>query len=64
MRNSMTFACVAALCLGLGGCYESTDVTLYEPGEYKGKSDPLLTKLKSSELQTSLERRFDGQRDR
>ncbi len=27
------------VCLLVAGCYESTDVTLHEPGVYKGKVD-------------------------
>lgn len=47
------FACVVA------GCYESPGVTVtaHEPGHYKGKVDPLLTKLKSPELQKQLQTR-------
>ncbi len=28
--------------VGLSGCWESTDITMHEPGEYKGATDPLL----------------------
>ncbi|MDT8449399.1 MAG: hypothetical protein RQ847_04425 [Wenzhouxiangellaceae bacterium] len=46
------------------GCYESADVTLYEPGIYKGRHDSLLDKLENPELRQKLDQRFDGQRDR
>lgn len=32
----------AAIAVMLTGCWEDTDVTLHEPGEYKGARDPLL----------------------
>ncbi|WP_440995796.1 hypothetical protein [Arhodomonas sp. SL1] len=51
--------------VGLSGCYEDTDVTLYEPGQYKGSSDPLLAKLRDGELRERLNRRFEQvQKDR
>jgi len=46
------------LLLALGGCYESPDATNYDPGVYKGKTDPLLAKQKRQEQQKALERRF------
>jgi hypothetical protein len=49
----------------LSGCYESPDVTLYEPGVYKGTVDPLLAKERSPEQQQRLRARFElGQTDR
>ena len=42
----------------LVGCYESPNVTLYEPGEYKGHQDPLLQKQRSAEQQQRLRQRF------
>ncbi|MBL38044.1 MAG: hypothetical protein ACNS61_04635 [Candidatus Wenzhouxiangella sp. M2_3B_020] len=56
---------IALAALALVGCYESPDVTLHEPGVYKGEQDPLVKKLANDdELQAQLEQRFDGQRDR
>lgn len=46
------------LLLALGGCYESPDATNYDPGVYKGKTDPLLAKQKREEQQKALEQRF------
>ncbi|MGD8568625.1 MAG: hypothetical protein PVJ39_11090 [Gammaproteobacteria bacterium] len=49
----------------LPGCYESTDATIYEPGVYKGETDPLLKKLRDKKFQAELEQRFKtGQTDR
>ena len=42
----------------LAGCYDDTDVTVYEPGEYKGTSDPLLKKDAEARAAT-LEERFN-----
>ena len=42
---------------GLGGCYESTDVTIHEPGEYKGAKDPLLSQ-QASARDEALNKRF------
>jgi len=54
-----------AIPLVLSGCYESTGITLYEPGVYKGKTDPLLEKLRGDKLPAELEQRFKtGQTDR
>lgn len=38
----LTAATVAMLAIGLTGCWESTEITIHEPGEYKGAADPLL----------------------
>ena len=58
-------ALIASSGLMLSACYESQDVTRYEPGVYKGKEDPLVSKLESdAELREQLDQRFDGQRDR
>lgn len=49
----------------LSGCYEDTDVTVQEPGVYKGKRDPLLEKMQTASLQGQLDDRFrSGQMDR
>jgi hypothetical protein len=50
-----------------GGCYESpTEVTLYEPGKYKGQDDPLLQQIaEDPEHHERLNRRLQqGQVDR
>lgn len=53
-----TFSLIAiGLVMGLSlvGCYESPDVTVYEPGKYKGSKDPL---LKSANRSETLQKRF------
>lgn len=60
MRISI-LALLAAASLALAGC---SDVTVYEPGVYKGKSDPLVEDLRSDELQNALAERAELQRDR
>lgn len=40
------------------GCYESTEVTQFEPGIYKGESDPLLS-TDAGERAAELEERFN-----
>lgn len=53
------------LALILAGCYESPrDVTLYEPGVYKGSDDPLMDQAAAAERERELRQRFTGQRDR
>ena len=54
-------ALLAATSLTLAGC---SDVTVYEPGVYKGASDPLVEDLRSEELRSALEERAEKQRDR
>ena len=55
-RNIMV---ILLLSLGLSGCYQSADVTLHEPGVYKGTRDPLV-KLQGSEgQQQKLKERFN-----
>ena len=51
-------ALLLASTLALAGCYEDPTPVLYEPGVYKGASDPLLDKLQSEDLQQQLEQRF------
>lgn len=63
-RRVLTAASALALAAFLSGCYEDPDVTVYDPGVYKGKDDPLLAKLEDPEFRAELDERFDGQRDR
>ena len=60
MRLS-TLALLAAGALALAGC---SDVTFYEPGVYKGKSDPLVEDLRSEELRQDLQERVNRSADR
>jgi hypothetical protein len=57
LRNIMAIA-LLALVAGLAGCYESTDVTMHEPGVYKGGKDPLVALEGNSEQQQKLKDRF------
>ncbi len=52
--------------VALSGCYEDpTDVHLYDPGVYKGASDPLLAKSGTESFTEALRERFEaGQTDR
>ena len=65
MRKLRTILVLAGMAVALGGCYEDMGVTVHEPGEYKGKKDPLVATLKQQQMQESLEQRFKtGQTDR
>jgi len=62
MRATSIVCCIAAL-IAVAGCGEP--VTVYEPGVYKGETDPLLAKQASPEQQARLQERFrTGQTDR
>ncbi len=62
----MTARAIFVLCLAavISGCYESTDVTGFEPGVYKGEADPLLSADAGERAQTLEERLNTGQTDR
>ena len=65
MRKLTTLLMLVGMAVAVSGCYEDMGVTLHEPGEYKGKKDPLVTTLKQQQMQESLEQRFKtGQTDR
>lgn len=52
---------IGAVLLGgiaLSGCWESTDVTVHTPGEYKGTPDPLLQQ-DAATRQDTLRQRFE-----
>jgi hypothetical protein len=48
-----------AAALTLSACYEDPDVTVYEPGVYKGDRDPLLAKHATPEAKETLANRFN-----
>lgn len=52
----MRFSLALLVALGLTACYESTDVTLHEPGVYKGKVDEHA--LSAEERAQVLKQRF------
>lgn len=56
---------LAFLPMSLTACAERADVTLHEPGVYKGGKDPLLAKQRNPENIETLQERFaKGQSDR
>lgn len=48
---------IAAATLVLSGCWESSDVTVHEPGKYKGRADPLMAQQGASRSD-ALNKRF------
>ncbi len=48
----------------LAGCWDSTEVTMHRPGEYMGKSDPLLRQSATTRTDTLSERFETVQTDR
>ena len=55
MRRRALLAGAPVVALGLGGCLESADVTVHEPGKYKGSVDPLLSQSSRDDV---LQKRF------
>jgi hypothetical protein len=55
-RGILAVALVIAAA-GLSGCYEDADVTVHEPGMYKGSTDPLLSQ-QASARDEALNKRF------
>lgn len=56
--RSITLAALAAATLALTGCWESSDITVHEPGKYKGATDPLLAQQGASRAD-ALKKRFE-----
>ena len=51
MKRTCCISAVFIVLVGLAGCsYESREVTLHEPGVYKGAKDPLLARQEQQEL--------------
>ena len=63
-KNVTRTAAAAVLAAGLAGCWDSTEVTVHNPGEYKGPPDPLLAQSASARAGTLNERFQRGQVDR
>jgi len=65
-RSPLALAIVVGVAsLGSAGCTERSEVTLHEPGVYKGGDDPLLAKQQDPEQIAALKERFAmGQSDR
>ena len=64
MKILIPIATVLSLTVLLGGCYESTEITNFEPGVYKGAADPLLKADSGERAQTLLNRFALVQTDR
>jgi len=56
-RGALTIAALASAVI-VSGCYESADVTVHEPGQYKGMKDPLLDAKSTAEREEVLQKRF------
>ena len=56
---------LALLAVLATGCSRATDVTVYEPGVYKGPKDPLVKMHATAEHKAQLQERISkGQADR
>ena len=64
IKNATLTAAVVVLAAGLTGCWDSTEVVVHNPGEYKGEPDPLLAQSASARAGTLNERFQHGQVDR
>ena len=58
-KNATRIAAAAVLAAGLAGCWDSTEVTVHNPGQYKGPPDPLLAQSASARSET-LTKRFQS----
>ena len=56
-RGALTIAVLASAVI-MSGCYESSGVVVHEPGEFKGKKDPLLDAKSTAEREEILQKRF------
>ena len=63
-KNATRTVAAVVLAAGLAGCWDSTEVTVHNPGEYKGPPDPLLAQSASARAGTLNERFQRGQVDR
>ena len=57
IKNATFTAAAVVVAAGLAGCWDSTEVTVHSPGEYKGQQDPLLAEGASARTET-LTKRF------
>jgi hypothetical protein len=58
MRKWITALLLSSSVCLLHACYQDVDITLHEPGKYKGAKDALLAKLKTPDWQNKLNERF------
>lgn len=64
-RVALEVGSLALLAVLATGCGRATDVTVYEPGVYKGSKDPLMAMHATAEHKALLQERFTkGQTDR
>jgi len=65
-RRPLALAIVVGIAsLGSAGCTQRSEVTLHEPGVYKGGDDPLLAKQRDpQQIEALKERLAKGQTDR
>jgi hypothetical protein len=64
-RVAVKLGALALLAVLASGCGRATDVTVYEPGVYKGSNDPLLEMHATAEHKALLQERLTmGQTDR
>jgi len=57
-RRPVTGLVLLAIGLFSTGCYEKPQVIFFEPGEYKGRTDPLLALEAAPEQQQKLVQRL------
>jgi len=58
-RSAIAAAVIVAGAMGLAGCYETDEVTLHAPGQYKGPKDPLV-EGKAPASDETLRKRFQA----
>ena len=64
-RVALEVGSLALLAVLATSCGRATDVTVYEPGVYKGSKDPLMAMHATAEHKALLQERFTkGQTDR
>lgn len=59
MKTAILASSLLGAALLLSACYEDADVTMHEPGQYKGKSDPLLQQGNAEDRAETLAERFN-----
>ena len=57
-KQVMRYLVLLATGLTSAGCYEKPQATFFEPGEYKGRTDPLLALEATPEQQQKLVERL------
>lgn len=58
-KQFILLASVFTLMVALSGCLETTDVTFFEPGIYKGSTDPLIGNSDVAALRSRFEKQMD-----